>query len=272
MKSFTGFGLLVVALLGSSALTACRNDGSDLSPSALSCTVSKSNALTTIHCPNGSNTLINDGATGPQGQGSGTFSTLIPAGDERCQQGNGGFAYTHFIDRNNDGIHNEGEAVVSTNTLCNGATGHAGVDGTSSSVSVSTDNAQSCPAGGWILSVINGTQAAVHYPLCNGTPGHDTAPPALSLIRFIAPCGMSSSAWKEQLIAFSDGSLMGTFSNTLAGDHTRLAFISDGGYIDTDDSGCTFSVSSSGGIRTVSWGPGASSAQPSGWSAGSVSW
>jgi hypothetical protein len=150
-----------------------------------------------------------------------------------------------------------------------GATGASGADGTSPILSLTQASSQECANGGWIVTVSGGSSE----PICNGAPGAAAAPSSgMTLVEFIAPCGLASSNWKEELLAFSDGSLLADFSDNASGSETRLALISDGTYEDTDDSGCVFTVSTAGNTRTVSWGAGSSGDEPQGWSAGQQSW
>jgi hypothetical protein len=301
--------LLGLSLLVGLGATAC-NPGNDTP-----CVVGQSSDGATIVCSNGSTAFVPNGATGPsgaQGVGAGVETTVIPDGDARCLQGNGGFEYITFIDYNNTGVWASNDAVTSTNYVCNGATGAtgamgatgsagavgatgatgaAGADGSSSSISLTAAGSDSCANGGWIVTVTNTDQSPASYPLCNGANGaagatgatgaagasntnasQSSSSSSLSLIELIAPCGINSAAYKEELIVLSDGSLLGDFSDSTDGDETRLALIPDGTYEDTDDSGCIFTVSTSGSTRSVSWAAGSSSYEPSGWPAGSQSW
>ncbi len=252
---------------GTSALNAPEN-----------CTVSKVGSVATISCPDGTSTTISDGQTGAQGEGAGIVSTQIPVGDSRCLQGNGGFEYVTFIDANNNGIYDAGETITSDNYICNGATGAQGATGTagtSSMISLTAADAQVCPTGGWNITVTNGSNSPSSYPVCNGATGATgaAAPVSpLSLVQLIAPCGLASSAWKEELMLFSDGTLLADYSTSASGSDTRLSLIPDGTYEDTDESGCVFTISTSGTTRSISWNAGSSSDDPSGWAAGTQSW
>jgi hypothetical protein len=85
----------------------------------------------------------------------------------------------------------------------------------------------------------------------------------------IAPCGVSSSPYKELLLCLVNGDVMGSFSDSASGLNTRLALLSAGSYVDTDDSGCQFTVSiDNSGNTTVSWNQGSN--QYSSWVATSV--
>ena len=86
------------------------------------------------------------------------------------------------------------------------------------------------------------------------------------MVQLLAPCGLASSVWKEELILFSDGTLLGDFSDNLAGANTRLSLIPDGTYEDTDDSGCIFQIKTTGKSRSLTWGT------QSNWLAGGLTW
>ena len=85
----------------------------------------------------------------------------------------------------------------------------------------------------------------------------------------IAPCTEASSPYKEQLLCLNDGGLLGDFSDSASGLNTRFAFIPTGSYVDTDDSGCNFSVLvDSNGNSTLTYTAGNN--QYGTWVAGSV--
>jgi hypothetical protein len=293
MKNFKenklGFKTTVKLFLVASALTAACGCNGSSSFAQQSCTVSGN----IISCPDGSSVTISNGqagTSGQQGMGSGIFATTISADGEQCPQGNGGVEYTTFIDYNDTGVYADNDQITSVNYICNGATGAtgttgatgaSGTNGSSSSVSLVAATSSDCANGGWDITVTNGGVSSQAYPLCNGATGATgttgatgAAAPTygLSLVQFIAPCGFASSAYKEQLMLFSDGSLLADFSGSSSADEVRLSFIPDGTYIDTDDSGCVFSISTSDTTRSLTWNSGSSSDDPTGWSAGGWSW
>lgn len=87
----------------------------------------------------------------------------------------------------------------------------------------------------------------------------------ISPVGIITPCGAASSPWKEVIICLSNGGLLSSFSETMSGQDTRLSIIPDGNYIDTDESGCNFTVSTTPTVRNVSWNSGSN--QYSAWPA-----
>lgn len=110
------------------------------------------------------------------------------------------------------------------------------------------------PAGGCSV-----TQTSVNT-IITCPDGTTASIPALiqpiSPVGIITPCGSQSSPWKEVLICLSDGDILSSFSETISGQDTRLAIIPNGNYIDTDESGCNFTVSSDSNNVYVSWNTG----------------
>lgn len=147
-----------------------------------------------------------------------------------------------------------------------GPKGAPGTNGISPVITAIPATSAQCPTGGLAFTITDANGTSLPYPVCNGSQS------PLAQVALLAPCGISSSNWKEQLILLNDGSLLGTFSENLSGQDTRLALIPDGSYIDTDESGCNFNINTSGTTRTLAWGAGSSSNQPAGWAAGSSSW
>jgi hypothetical protein len=267
------------------------------------CTVSEVNGASTITCPDGTTTTVSNGIAGQagtagqngsQGLGAGLQATQLP---NACN-GVGGVQLITFTDPSNSGFYNAtSDTVTSTTLVCNGAvgqqglqgnvgaTGSSGQNGTSSSVSVTVATSAQCSTGGQVVVVTNAGVVSTPKVICNGLVGATGSQgsvgpqgPAgnsgLTPMSFIAPCGLASSAWKEELILFSNGDLLADFSQTMAGQDTRLSFIPDGSYQDTDESGCKFSINTNTTThtRTLSWQAGCSSAEPHGWAAGSTSW
>jgi hypothetical protein len=101
--------------------------------------------------------------------------------------------------------------------------------------------------------------------ILNGVNG--TTP--YSVLGPIQPCGAASSPWKEVLLCLSNGSILGSFSETASGQNTRFAFLPAGTYQDTDESGCNFSVAVGPDSSSVlSWTAGSN--QYSTWQANSI--
>lgn len=171
------------------------------------------------------------------------------------------------LDNNRDDILQSFE-VTSTTVVCDGSTGAQGSAGISGSNGVSCTVqpiivSASAPTGGALLQC--GLTQVVVY---NGSA--NAAAAMLQVVQQITPCGPNSSPWKEVLLQLAGGSLIGTFSDNASGLNTRLSDIPDGSYIDTDNSGCNFSVSTSGSNRSISWNTGSNSYST--WSAQTITW
>lgn len=110
-------------------------------------------------------------------------------------------------------------------------------------------------AGGVLITCPDGTSATLLNGV-NGLPGADSPPTPLTPIAAVEPCGQASSAYKEVLLILENGDIFSSFSDSLNGANTRNTFLPDGNYIDTDDSGCQFSVSTNGSTRSIVWGSG----------------
>lgn len=225
-------------------------------PVKINCNVTQSTSGAVVTCPDGSSVSLANGVDGVQGQtgsqgitgqtgSNGTNGTngtngsnghssafgQVAADSATCS--NGGTIITMGLDVNDDTIL-EASEVTQTATLCNGtnATGQAGIDGTNGS---------------------NG-----------GTITFD-------LVQAIEPCGAASSPWKETLLGLEGGQLLSDFSETASGQNTRLSFIPNGSYVDTDSSGCNFTVSGDGSTNSqISWGAGSNAYST--WPSGGFNW
>jgi hypothetical protein len=148
----------------------------------------------------------------------------------------------------------------------NGTDGKDGKNGTNPPqlrISESPADPSVCPSGGTEVSfnyVLQLGQTAPEVPspitVCNGLAGV-SAP--LGIQEAIAPCGAASSSFKEVLLRLADGSLLASFSANSSGQNTRLSLLPDGSYTDTDDSACSFTVSTNGNTRSISWSGGGES-------------
>lgn len=156
-----------------------------------------------------------------------------------------------------------------------GTPGVPGVSGTSL-VSTSIDaSSEQCNTGGTVIVIANDTNHNNVYDLsdqnqqnvviCNGETGKFPLLP----ISTVAACGSMSSPWKEVLLCLSSGQILGDFSENASGLNTRLSFITDGNYVNTDSSGCNFQViTDTNGDTTINWSIGSN--QYSSWIANTV--
>jgi hypothetical protein len=157
--------------------------------------------------------------------------------------------------------------------ICNGAAGADGAQGaTGATGAQGADGAQGA-TGATGAQGADGAQGATGATGAQGQQGAQglAGASAMGIVQLIAPCGGTSSGWREELILLTDGSLLSDFSDLGSnGKNTRLALITDGTFVTTDGSGCTFTVQTSGQTRTLTWSDGSSS--HASWTAGGYSW
>ena len=153
-----------------------------------------------------------------------------------------------------------------------GETGVSGNDGHSIVFTTTPASLDQCPTGGTTMmlaidtndnSVLDINDGNIQsLTTCNGLVGDigpqgSNAPPtAFTPTAIVTPCGANSSPYKEVLLFLANCDLLASFSDNPSGHHTRFALISDGNFVDTDDSDCVFNVSTSATSRTVSWNAG----------------
>lgn len=186
---------------------------------------------------NGTNgTNGSNGANGAQGYGAGLTVTQLAVGNPNCPAG--GVSLVNFQDLNNSGVQIPADPILGLSYVCNGTNGTNGTNG---------------QAG------LNGT---------NGTNGGTVT---FNLVQVIEPCGAASSPWKEVLLGLQGGQILSDFSETSSGQNTRLSFVPNGSYVDTDESGCNFTVSGDGSTWSeISWAAGSNSY--SSWPANDFYW
>jgi hypothetical protein len=229
------------------------------------------------------------GAKGSQGLGAGLQVTQLQVGNANCS--NGGVQLINFQDLTNSGIYNSNDPILGLTYVCNGINGSNGsngtngtngTDGTNTTFNIVPDNGTNCTNGGFDLTLTDSTQSQTTY-ICNGvngsngvagldgTNGSNGGTVTLNLVQVIEPCGAASSPWKEVLLGLQGGQILSDFSETTGGQDTRLSFIPNGSYQDTDESGCTFTVTGDGLTNSqISWSAGSN--QYSTWSAGGFDW
>lgn len=148
----------------------------------------------------------------------------------------------------------------------NGADGSRGPSGnTGHSVAVMSAAASSsqCINGGYVMlfSIDTNDNSLVDddnptsITVCNGENG---AVAPSTPVDYINPCD-GTTIGEEVMLILADGSILSSFSETIAGKNTRLAIVSDGDYTTTDGTSCVFHLSTSLGIRTLAWTGGSKS-------------
>ena len=209
-----------------------------------------------------------------------------------CASGSGLQVSTGFDSNLNSTL--DASEIKQTQIVCDGTTGAAGTTGTTGAagttgatgsagtagsnghsvvMSIIPASLASCPTGGsTLLMALDVNDSGLYSPLdpqqqstticnglngtngTNGTNGVNAQAPAYSTVDAIMPCGNTVSN-KEVLLRLSDGEILGSVSASASGANTRFSFMNDGSYVDTDGSGCNFSVATSadGTTRSISW-------------------
>jgi hypothetical protein len=193
---------------------------------------------------------------------------LGAASSERCPTG--GMVYTIYGDADENGSFGENDVLIDQQVVCNGVQGANGNDGAGMVFEAIAASPEQCGNGGSLIMMaidIDRSQSLTPADLSpqsilvcnglNGADGHDgvNAPlPRFSPVQAIQACG-DSLAYKEVLLRLANGQVLGSFSDNPNGKMTRLAFLPDGTYMNTDNSGCVFtlSTSSDGSSRSISW-------------------
>ena len=144
-----------------------------------------------------------------------------------------------------------------------GAAGPAGANGHNAVFSIVPANMEVCANGGSVIMMaldINDTgvyseklpqqQSAT---ICNGSNGMNAQASPYQVVDVITPCGVTV-ANKEVLLRLHNGQILATVSDNVNGYNTRLAFVVDGNYVNTDPSACSFSIQTQNKTRSISWG------------------
>lgn len=220
-----------------------------------------------------------NGVNGSDGYSS--LFTMVPVLQiDTCASGTG-LQINFGLDADRDGQLAAGE-IQNSQVLCNGAVGADGSPGIPGAAGAPGSNgmnavftivpapSQICPNGGMtFLMAFDAFGTGVYTALdpnqesatvcngnngTNGTDGEDAPISAYTIVDTLMPCGKTVN-YKEVLLRFANGQVLGSFSDNASGKNTRFAFLTDGTYVDTDNSSCTFSLSTSedGKTRSMSW-------------------
>lgn len=150
--------------------------------------------------------------------------------------------------------------------LPNGAQGIAGQAGANALVNI-VNSAPSCPTGG--ITLVSGTDSNYDgiitsadtniqtATICNGLTGATGASgvtPEFSFVSTILACPTITTSYREALLCLQNGKILASFSENGSALTTRLSFIPAGSYMNTDSSGCNFTVTTLvDGSSKVSW-------------------
>lgn len=219
-----------------------------------------------------------NGADGSDGYSTVFSVERVNTGLAACGAGSG-LQVSFGLDRNRNAVLDPSE-ITSPQVLCDGQSGAAGSAGPAgqngASMVFQTVAAPPavCPAGGSTIVMALDVNHIGHYTsempeqqavtMCNGLTGsnghdgqngqdgRDGVTPAYAPVDSILPCG-NTVAYKEVLLRLSNGQVLASFSDNASGAMTRLTFLPDGSFMNTDSSGCTFSLSTANSVRSISW-------------------
>jgi hypothetical protein len=238
------------------------------------------------------NSAVDDGNTVQETPLGPPAMVVQVATSQQCPAG--GNMYTFFNDADLNGNFGESENLIQRQVVCNGVSGQngqdgqAGADGLSMVFETVVASTSQCANGGNVLFIAldadrnsqfniedqsiqsliicngnngaNGSDGQDGQDGADGQDGQDGADGQDASIRRFTPvdvvmaCG-NASPYKEVLLILHSGDVLTSFSNNAQGDMTRLSFLPDGTYMNTDSSGCIFSISTSldGTERSISW-------------------
>lgn len=102
-------------------------------------------------------------------------------------------------------------------------------------------------AEGAIIACPDGTRVLVDNGV-DGIDGKDATFSGLTIRRIINPCGDRPFFNDEIMLELSDGSVISSFSDNVAGMNTRFSLLGPGSYMTTDGDHCYFTVTVTGDI------------------------
>ncbi len=214
------------------------------------------------------------GAAGANGKDGASTLLILQRQDAAagCNGGPGTVA-SSYVDEDGSGTVTTGDKLVSQAVVCDGTPGAAGKDGApgASGASctvqpVAADATGPAPNGGALITcgststlVLNGAPGAQG---AQGEPGTPAPPTAYSVVAVLDPCGPSGGA-DEVFLRLANGSLIASFSDTQAGQNTRLSTLGNGTFVTSDGTNCLFTLStdtsSTPATRSIQWSGGGAS-------------
>lgn len=223
---------------------------------------------TVLPVPGPSGPVGKDGLDGKDGS-AGHSSVYDLITETTCEAG--GYTLVVGTDTNDNGLLDITDSNLKSLTVCNGVNGKDGQDGEKGDTGVKGDTGETGSQGATGATGSTGSTGpagpqgipgAQGSPGPTGSPGPQGSPaPASSFtpVKVVTPCGPNSSTYKEVLLVLADGSILASFSENANGKNTRLALIPDGSYVDTDSSACSFTVTTVGHTRYITWSGGGDS-------------
>ena len=152
-------------------------------------------------------------------------------------------------------------------------------DGVSPTFSIVPAATNVCAHGGFTITLVDSAHSET-VSVCNGnqgsngsagTDGSNGGTVSLNLVQVIQACGSQSSPYKETLLGLQGGQILGSFSETTGGQNTRLIFLQNGTFQNTDSSGCQFTISGIGTNNVnITWPAGSNGYAT--WNSGGYTW
>ncbi len=225
--------------------------------------------------------VICNGSVGSVGLSTLFSMTRVATGLDACTS-KSGLQINTGVDENRNSVL-EASEIIGSQVLCDGAKGDTGSSGAAGAAGAAGSNGfnmvfqstaattAQCSAGGSVIVMALDTNRNNKYDpsdanaqtitLCNGangsngTNGTNATLPAYTPVAPIFPCG-KTVAYKEVLLRLANGEILSSFSDNTAGSMTRLTFLPDGAYMDTDNTSCQFTIATSNDkkTRSISWG------------------
>lgn len=144
----------------------------------------------------------------------------------------------------------------------NGSNGQNGADGLNSLVRLSRGaiSAAVCPSEMGVFfesgldankdSILQVSEVTQSVYVCDGLKGDAGPTTQYGIVEIIDPCGDTPGIYDEVLLRLATGQIIASFSDNLNGYNTRFTILQAGTYVDTDGSGCVFTVHAD---NTVTW-------------------
>lgn len=211
------------------------------------------------------------GAKGDQGYGAGVLAEAVAG---LCGATDG-VRITTFQDKNNNGLKELDESINAVTSVCNGSNGHDGSNGsngqngTSSTTSISLVAPSCGAAGGYTMTVVNGSVSS-SYPICNGNQGIQGSPglqgiPGTngtngangldgkngSTVTPVKFCKDDKSTYPEYGL-YIDGRLFAVYWGSTPASSASQAFLAEilpGSYKSTGGNNCAFTITDKGYVQ-----------------------
>lgn len=258
MKKLLLFLDLVLLVIILSSALGCANPF-DVQRGKVNCTVANNpDGSATITCPDGTTTVVHNGATGPQGP-TGSTGAVGPTGATGATGATG----------------QQGDPGPTGSTGATGPQGDPGSNGSnghSAAFSMAAADSSLCPTGGSVISmgvdlnddgILEVSETTQVATVCNGlngtngTNGTNAPPTPFTPVAILAPCAKNpmspttaelSNPDLEVFLKLQNGTVIDSFSETVSGYNTHFGVLSPGAYESTGATNCTFTYNANGTI------------------------